>query len=100
MTRLYKIFFWLVCIAIPAVIAACYGSPYRYNPRGHVMDAGRKVQRDGHAVRPDGRVREMDLKRVDVDGPDERPCECERPCPAGDRRLQIARTSDHRLPYD
>ena len=34
-----KFFLWIIGVAIPVVIAACYGMPYRYGKTGRVVDA-------------------------------------------------------------
>ena len=40
MRLVIRFFHWLICIAVPAVIAACYGAPYTENRRvfGTVTD--------------------------------------------------------------
>lgn len=45
-----RMFLWLIQVAIPIVIAACYGAPFRYSKSGHVIDANTKEGIDGIRV--------------------------------------------------
>lgn len=42
MRTIAKFFLWLTTIALPVVIAACYGMPYRFSKTGHVVDSETK----------------------------------------------------------
>ena len=42
MRTIARFFLWLVTAAIPVVIAACYGMPYKYSKSGHVIDSETK----------------------------------------------------------
>lgn len=39
MRLLAKMILWLMQVAIPIVIAACYGAPFRYSKSGKVIDS-------------------------------------------------------------
>ena len=65
MKWLYRICLWLACIAIPAVIAACYGAPYRTTRPDRVMDGGSHLTRGKKAARAD---RGLDMRDVHAPG--------------------------------
>jgi hypothetical protein len=45
-----KILLWIIGVAIPVVIAACYGMPYKFSKTGKVVDAETKAGIDGIQV--------------------------------------------------
>lgn len=45
-----KFFLWLTTIAIPVVIAACYGMAYKFTKTGHVVDSETKAGIQGISV--------------------------------------------------
>jgi len=60
MKKVYRVLVYLVALAIPVVIAACYGPAYRYRPGGKV-DRDERAQAhdaDEGGVVPDGGVAE------------------------------------------
>lgn len=42
MKLISKFFLWLIGVAIPVVIAACYGAPYGFSKSGKVIDSDSK----------------------------------------------------------
>lgn len=50
MRTLAKFFLWLIGIAIPVVIAACYGMPARFSKSGKVIDSVTKQGIEGIQV--------------------------------------------------
>ena len=60
MKKVYRVLVYLVALAIPVVIAACYGPAYRYRPGGKVDGDPRANARnaDEAAASPDAGVAE------------------------------------------
>ncbi len=50
MRLIAKFFLWLISVAIPVVIAACYGAPFAYSKTGKVVDSETKEGVNGIQV--------------------------------------------------